>query len=542
MLINVWTSSIYQRIYHDTLPKKNTLIRLEGVLNDKFSFQVSARADENKPLKLKAVSDAPKDWQVRVRKVGYVPVRHRNTSMPDDPSHNDGIGHLPGFTPDPLFNEDTMVIPANETNSFWITVTPPTKVKAGKYKIDVTVSPVDVEGPSKKVSAEITVHNLKLEKRKDFNVTNWFYIDSLLDWYKLDAFDEKFWTILEAYFRDMAEHGQDVVYVPAFTPPLDGVKRPSQLLKVKKLGKDKYSFDWSDVRKYVKLAKKCGLEIFEWVHPVTQWGAKNAIRIYEGQGESGKLIFAPELEATSSTYKKFLKQYFDELLKLVKEEKILNKSFFHLSDEPHGPEHRESYKKAREMFREIAPWMKIMDALSEIEFAKEKLTDIPVPSISRALDFVKEDIECWCYYCCGPRGKFLNRLMDTPLAKIAMHGLLFYRWPFKGFLHWGYNYWYQSQTRNMIDPFTVQDGKAFDGGGWAYGDTFMVYPGENGPIDSIRWEIFAESLRDYQLLQTLGIDRNDKMLKDLVSFEDFPVNSEWRLKLRSKLFKRISKK
>ena len=178
--------------------------------------------------------------------------------------------------------------------------------------------------------------------------------------------------------------------------------------------------------------------------------------------------------------------------------------------------------------------MKVMDALSEIQFAKAGLTDIPVPSISKALDFLDDGIPCWCYYCCGPRGRFVQRLIDTPLAKIRMNGWLFYRWPFQGFLHWGYNYWYQSQTRNKIDPFVVQDGLKWPG--WAYGDCFMVYPGENGPLDSIRWEVFSESLQDYALLQTLGIGRES--LSELHSFEDFPKSAEWLNKTRKKLFSR----
>jgi hypothetical protein len=179
--------------------------------------------------------------------------------------------------------------------------------------------------------------------------------------------------------------------------------------------------------------------------------------------------------------------------------------------------------------------MEVMDALSDIDFARRGLTDMPIPSISVALDFIEEEIPCWCYYCCGPRGPYLNRLLDTPLAKIAMHGFLFYRWPFRGFLHWGYNYWYESQTRNLIDPYTVQDGLAWSRG-WAFGDTFEVYPGENGPVDSIRWEVFGESLQDYRLLQTLGISREHALLSALHSFADFPKTAAWRQAARAELF------
>ncbi|MBN1341979.1 MAG: DUF4091 domain-containing protein [Phycisphaerae bacterium] len=102
-----------------------------------------------------------------------------------------------------------------------------------------------------------------------------------------------------------------------------------------------------------------------------------------------------------------------------------------------------------------------------------------------------------------------------------------------GFLHWGYNYWYKSQTRQMIDPFTVSDGLAWPG--WAYGDTFQVYPGPDGPIDSIRWEVFAESLQDYALLQTLGVDRNGPMLSALKDFDRFPKDARWFTSMRKRL-------
>ena len=168
------------------------------------------------------------------------------------------------------------------------------------------------------------------------------------------------------------------------------------------------------------------------------------------------------------------------------------------------------------------------------------MTDLPIPNIRTALDFHEEGIPSWCYYCCDPLGKYLNRVMDTPLPKIAMHGFLFYRWPFRGFLHWGFNYWYKSQTRELIDPFSVQDGLLWPL--WAYGDTFLVYPGKTGPIDSIRWEVFGESLQDYALLQTAGVDRSDGLFAPIRSFEDFPKTERWRMKARANLLKMASKK
>ena len=40
-------------------------------------------------------------------------------------------------------------------------------------------------------------------------------------------------------------------------------------------------------------------------------------------------------------------------------------------------------------------------------------------------------------------------------------------------------------------------------GGQPYpaGDCYMVYPGPDGPISTVRWEIFREGVQDYEYLK-----------------------------------------
>ena len=537
MALKVWLSDTCKRYFPKSAAEAKKTLSMDYALNERMSFQVLLRQDGG-PQKVTVSAIGPEGWDVRVRRIGYVPVRHANTGAENIPAKKlaqevDLGDGLPGYVPDPLFDETGIILPQNETHGFWITVKAPAKVVAGTYPVVVTIQPE--RDKKQKVTFKAILHDVKLAPRKDFHITHWFYADSLVAQYKVKAFSEEFWPICEEYVKDYVAHGLDTLYVPAFTPPLDGVKLPTQLLGVKRKGK-KYVFDWTNVRRWLEMAKKCGITNFEWVHPFTQWGVKNAIRIYEGQQEDEKLLFPPETEATSPEYREFLTQFFTELYDLLKAEKLLTKSFFHVSDEPHGDEHRANYQAARKMLKEIAPWMKTMDALSEIAYGREKITDMPVPSIRTAVQFYNEGITSWCYYCCGPRGGYVQRLMDTPLPKIWMHGFLFYRWPFKGFLHWGFNYWFESQTRNLIDVYAEQDGLRWPG--WAYGDTCQVYPGPNGkPVDSIRWEVFGESLQDYQLLQTLGVSRDDEIFAPIKDFNDFPKDAKWRLKIRKQLLK-----
>ncbi|MDD2707331.1 MAG: DUF4091 domain-containing protein [Verrucomicrobiae bacterium] len=99
-------------------------------------------------------------------------------------------------------------------------------------------------------------------------------------------------------------------------------------------------------------------------------------------------------------------------------------------------------------------------------------------------------------------------------------------------------FWITLKAPRDIHPgkrrLTVTDGGRFPG--WAYGDTSVVYPGPNGrPIDSIRWEVFAESLQDYALLQTLQTDPRSPLFREFKDFDQFPKNEAWIHRARQQL-------
>ena len=528
MKTHVWLTSSLQRNFALDAPGTKRALRLDAARGERVSFQVCVRPEEG-PVEVVAEAKAPDDVAVTIRRVGCVPVPHLNTKVPAE--ETDGVGRVPGYVPDPLFPETTARAAPGEVQSFWVTVDVPRDARPGAKTVEVSLRVGDQTHGGLKATVEVA--EVVLRKRRNFSITHWFYADAISDWYKVEPFSDAFWPICEKYMADYAAHGLDTIYLPVFTPPLDGVKRPTQLLDVARDADGRYTFDWRLVKRWIALAEKCGIEKFEWTHLFTQWGCKNAIRIYDKRQPGEALLWPPETGATSATYRDFLSQFLPALHRFLTREDLLKRSFFHVSDEPHGDEHRANYQAARRMLRELAPWMTVMDALSGIEFGREGLVDMPIPSIATTRQFAEEGIKSWTYFCCGPRGRYLNRLLDTPLAKQRYAGWLFYRFRALGFLHWGYNYWYKSQTRQMIDPFTVTDGLGWPG--WAYGDTFVVYPGPDGPIDSLRWEVFHESMQDYALLQTLGISPDDRLLAPLQDFNDFPKTEAWLRSARRKL-------
>ena len=532
--MHAWLASSLTRYYPASPAEARDGLLLEAARGEKLSFQVVFRTDFSEATTTVAASvSAPPGLALQVRRVGYVPLPHFNTDTPL--AELDGVGYIPGYVPDPLLPETEIIAGAGETHSFWITVRVAPEARPASYPISILLS----AGEEKIVlSAMVVVYPARLAPRRNFPVMQVFHADAVCQWYGTELWQERFWQLLDPYLTNIVEHGQDSIYVPLFTPPLDGVKRPTQLLGISRDG-ERYHFDWSLARRWTAACRAKGVTSFEWSHFFTQWGAQQALRVYEGHGEGAQLLWPAETAALSPVYRNFLEQFMPEFKRFLEGEGLLDCSLFHLSDEP-NLEHLESYRAARELLRELAPWMKVIDALSDLDFAKQGLTDVVVPITWSVMDFLKEGFDPWVYYCCYPKGVFLNRLLDTPLAKVRMSGWLFYRTQVRGFLHWGYNYWYQNQTTRLIDPFMTNDGLSWPL--WSHGDPFVVYPGPTGPLDSLRWEVFAESLQDYAMLQTVGIDPADAALAEIKDYGNFPKSEEWLTRSRSWLLQLASVK
>jgi hypothetical protein len=457
-----------------------------------------------------------------------------NSDVPAD--EIDGVGHVPGLVPDPLYPESTAHVGPASNGAFWITLKVPTEASVGRHEFAVKVTVEDeyrfpawagAKPWSVTLPVVVDVKPLVLKPRTDFPVTHWLSADSIWEYYKIEPYSERFWELADAYIADLTAHNLNVVYSPIFNARHEILERPAQLLKVRRVGDDRYEFEFSDVRRWIGLAKKHGAEYVEWTHFFTPapTSGKHPQRIFERWDSLGKLLWPADAEATGPAYRQFLEQFLPQFKQVLQEEDMLDRSLFHCADEPDGDVQMEDYRKARMMLRDLAPWIKVIDAMSDVRFATQKLTDTPIPSIVTAPHFTEARCPAWAYFCCGPRGRYLQRLFDTPLPKLRMAGWLFYKLGARGFLHWGHNYWFVFCTSKIGNPFI--DGAVSAWPGMPYGDAFVVYPGENGPISSIRWEVFAESLQDYAMLQTASVAPDEPLLADIKSYEMFPKEEAW---------------
>jgi hypothetical protein len=252
-----------------------------------------------------------------------------------------------------------------------------------------------------------------------------------------------------------------------------------------------------------------------------------------------KRIFGWDTLATSDEYKEFLHKFIPELIKVLKIEKINDFTYFHISDEP-NEENLDSYMAAHDMVVDLLADFNIMDALSSYDFYKKRLVDTPVCAIDHISPFIESSVQnLWAYYCCGQNTLVSNRFMAMPSYRNRIIATQLYKYDIKGFLQWGYNFYYSRLSKQKINPFLVTDClNAFPSG-----DAFSVYPYENGPIESIRLKVFKEALQDLRALQLLErfmskpdiialIEENAEMS---ITFECYPKSADFVLSLREKI-------
>jgi hypothetical protein len=532
--LSFWLQSSLRRVYPKSPPGGGQLLELVSPRNARLSFQACLHNNGLLPIDVTCEVEGKEGIQVQVRRVGWVPQAYVSHNTPLD--ELEGSDYIPGLVPDPLFPETHAKVWPFSNQCFWITVRVSADITPGIYSLKVVFKSTRFNQDAV-LNAAIDIRPPVLKPHENFPVTHWWFPDCIYDWNKQDRFGDEFFQGVRAYLQNLLDHGNNVIYMPILNYRREIMERPPQLLQVKELEPGKYEFNWDWVRKIVRMAQELGFDYYEWTH---LWAyshnkdraasAATPTGIYTERNGKLELLFPEEMDGGGEEYRNFLSQFLPEFKRFLSEEGILENSLFHISDEPSdSPEDMENYRRAREILKQIAPDIKVMDAVFSEAYAVEGLTDYPVPIAHGADNYVEKGIPHWVYYCCSPLGPYINRFFDTPLYKIRMQGWVFYKLRTLGFLHWGYNFWYifnggfDPESQELLDPFTDGSGKHR----LPYGDAFVVYPGQEGPIDSIRWELFAESMQDYALLQTLDINPDDEMLQSIINYREFPKSEQW---------------
>ena len=393
--------------------------------------------------------------------------------------------------------------------------------------------------------ARVTVEVIDTElPEQSIICTEWYHSDCICNYYGIEPFSDEYWRINENFMRTAAIHGMNCILTPLFTPPLDtkvgGERRTVQLVKVRRAG-GKYYFDFTNLKKWIDLAQRCGIRYFEMSHFFTQWGAKHAPKIVaiDRKGREKK-IFGWSTRTSSKAYDDFLRQFGSALVRFIDDNGIRERCFFHISDEP-SLAHLKIYKQRAKLISEIFPGFTVIDALSNLEFYETGAVKQPIPCENEADEFFGKVPELWTYYCCGQGSEYMpNRFMSMPSLRNRVLGIIMYKYDVKGFLQWGYNFYNTQYSIKNIDPYKVTDA----GGAFPSGDSFVVYPGKGGEaVPSLRLKVFYDAFQDAAALRLLEsklgrekvLEFIDKDLFKPLTFREYPHENDWLLETREKI-------
>lgn len=491
--LQCWAVDPLIKVFQDAQPGIERKAHADAARGEHASFQIVVRAEaevtalraETSPLNRKRGRGtlAPES----VRFVGYVPV-DRPTQTPS----KDQLREPPADYPDPLLEVESMDVGAGKAQPVWITVPVPLDAKPGMYRGNATLTG-EVGGAAVYAEVPLTlrVYDVSVEETRLW-VTEWYRLQSRHMEIDPEPESDQYYALLRRYARNMAEHRHNVALIS-----------PIRLATYEANDDGTLTIDFSKFDKWVTIFQEEGvIGRIEGGHIGGRNGGwESDFVVRTRRVEEGKVVpetVAPDTPKADAFYA----QFFPMLVAHLKEKGWLDIYMQHLADEP-IESNADSYRAMAELARKYAPELPIMEACHTKELTGAM--DVWVPQLNylhrdyeHYLERQAAGDEVWFYTCVFPQGEYANRFLEQPLIKTRLLHWINFRYGATGYLHWGYNQWTQDS------PFTHTTRPH---GGPEYlpaGDPWIVYPGEKGPLDSIRFEAMRDGIVDHELLCMLA--------------------------------------
>ncbi len=468
-----------------------------------------------------------------VRPVGYVVVGSHTRNTPED----ELIGETPGWYPDPLL-DFPVAVPANRTQSLWVSVAVPEDAQPGVYRGVLVVRSGD--HTLARLAFRVKVVEAVVPAAHTLKVTNWFTVGDKVSkqFYGIDEFTPEWWTLLANIGRVMAAHRQNMVITPVMdlvTPHADG---------------GQIAYDFTNFDRWVETFKQAGvIGYIEGGHLLDRAGSYDAgLIVHTFQIENGQVV-KQTLPPDDPRVTTFEVGFLSALSAHLDDKGWKSIYYQHILDEAHGKE-PPYYARFAELVHRYLPGVPTMDAVDAAHMPDElqKYCDVWVPQLG-LFDDQMEMIdrrmaggrEVWYYVCLFPNKRYLNRLMDYPLLKVRLLQWLDFRYGFTGFLHWGWNYWTPEPTLDT-QPVIGANTELLPSG-----DAFIVYPDKarKSVRSSIRLETMLEGIEDYEMLMALKAknpEAAESLGKEAIAgFTDYVRNVEKFRAIERQLLEALAK-
>jgi len=398
-----------------------------------------------------------------------------------------------GWLPDPLLEKQPFTAPANGAPILWITVHVPSNAVAGRYSGQLTAA---ANGQTAKIPVRLQVHGFSLPNTSYLPSSFWVFRHCIRNAYGMEEVPFSFYT----RFLDLC--------LQTRLAPVDAAEWHDQPLVQMVRGADgQLDVDWAPWDQYLQYCMDQGMSAFNVADD--HWFGRffdtfPARDPKTGQVETVTLApGSPEWQDTVVRFFRLAREHFTQ-------KGWAERAYLQAYDEPgNDAELLSNIIRFHTLAREGWPGLRTL-ITAPVTFGG--LGDnlgiwcplTPHYDDAKAAAARAKGQEVWWYVCCGPTAPWANFFLDQPGAA---HRVLFWQTfgrKSDGLLYWGVNHWPDFAGRGM-DPLPAEKKwpvAAWNDGG-RNGDGYFLYPGPDGPLTSLRFEIMREGVEDYDCLRML---------------------------------------
>lgn len=233
-------------------------------------------------------------------------------------------------------------------------------------------------------------------------------------------------------------------------------------------------------------------------HAKNQALATSAFPYYDEKTGQDEILSFPVLSPEAEKMSKFIvKNWYGHL----KKRKLEHMAYTYVADEP--------YSYMMSLVNTLCGWVKqvepaLPNMTTHVPDRNCKNVDIWCPIITElTAGSAKASRQLWTYVCCAPLSPNPNFFINQTAVENRLPFWVGYKYGATGFL-------YYETARSLT---LKHRGDSWESLAWAgqpdtEGDGFLVYPGENGPVNSIRFEYVRQGIQDIEYFM---------MLKDLAA-------------------------
>jgi Glycoside hydrolase 123, catalytic domain/Glycoside hydrolase 123 N-terminal domain len=492
-VLEAWVAPIEVRIYRGAFSREpdNRTLRMAGLAGEVLSAQLVARSSADIELLSGTMGALAGPGgamllaaAVRVRYGGFVPV---DETM--------------AMTADALLEDPSVSVGANLAQPVWISVDVPQDTAPGVYAGIFTVTAQPGGILEFDVELEVLPAVLPPAPEWSFYLNIWQDPTPVAAAHGVGLWSEEHWRLLEAYAKNFAEHGLNSIMTHIIYEPWGGVRGwGSDEMVVWKYpgefrpgGADQFEWDFSVFDRYVSLMIEAGVQEKIDMYALVKGpgGTLDAsIRYLDTSTGDYRWI---EMDVGQPIWEEIWKAFLPMLREHLKQKGWFDKALLGFDEKPEAV-----MKIIFDFIIENAPDFMIASSGGypgderkwgdEIVFHLREMQDehrwreIQPLVHEMAAD---ERYVSW-YTACRPH--YPNTFLFSSLRESRLIGWLTWKYGFEGYTRWAVNL-FPDDTWNQ-PMFT-----------WPSGDMFFVYPGERGPLDSMRWELLRQGIQDYEALK-----------------------------------------